>query len=94
MKPSSVTRIVTIIFLKLFSYLYVKLLLAICKYRHTALPKQPDNSGNVLGLTFVVQCRNTPVIIAATAEDEQVWSRIANRPGDASPFSFKKLYLS
>jgi hypothetical protein len=64
---------VTMIFLKAFSYFYVKLLLAICKYRHTPLPKQPGNSGNVLSLTFAVQCRNTPVIIAATSEDEQVW---------------------
>jgi hypothetical protein len=44
---------VTMIFLKIFSYLCVKMVLAICKYRHTPLPKQTSKIGNVLGLTFV-----------------------------------------
>jgi hypothetical protein len=49
----------TMMFLKVFSYLCVKMLLAICKYRHTPLPKQPGKIGNVLGLTFAVRVFTT-----------------------------------
>ena len=59
MKPSSVTRMLTMIFLKVFSNLCIKVLLAICKYRHSPLPKQPSKIGNVLGLTFAARVFTT-----------------------------------
>jgi hypothetical protein len=59
MKPSSVTRMLRMMFLKIFSNLYVKMLLAICKYRYTPLLKQPGKSGNALGLTFAVRVFTT-----------------------------------
>ena len=36
-----------------------KMLLAICKYRHTPLPKQPSKIGHVLGLTFAARVFTT-----------------------------------
>src|SRR6266487_4551957 len=59
MKPSSVTRVLTIIFLKVFSNLWVKMLLAICKSRHSPLPKQAGKIGDVLGLTFAARVFTT-----------------------------------
>src|SRR5207245_4202892 len=59
MKPSSVTRMLTMIFLKVFSNLWVKMLLAICKSRHSPLPKQPGKIGNVLGRTFAARVFTT-----------------------------------
>jgi hypothetical protein len=56
------------IFLKEFSYLCLKMLLAICKYRYTPLPKQSGKIGNALGLTFAARVFTTTSPLMSTSE--------------------------